>query len=195
MPSIVYWAWFLAWLKEKLISIRSKKKKKIVFKKCDFCFSPCRWETSWNRGHLSAVPCSCGKGSGGVSSTSQILFFHPYLPQIVSQLWLQSLNYPRTAVMRTFASCSQVCCGHRRLLSLNKLGPKSLCVCDQSMFVTANEARHQSQGDNRSRAQEHDLMRACSREPHNSGVFVCDAPNLCLALWQRQSVSGVSGAV
>lgn len=33
---------------------------------------------------------------------------------------------------------------HTRLPSLNKLGPKSLSVCDQSVFVRANEARHQS---------------------------------------------------
>lgn len=64
---------------------------------------------------------------------------------------------PRPAATLIFDSCA------RRLPPLNKLGPKSSSVCDQSVFVRANEARHQSQGDNRSTAQEHNLMRACWR--------------------------------
>lgn len=70
-------------------------------------------------------------------------------------------------------AATQVWCEHKRLLSLNKLGPKSLSVCDQSVFVTANEARHQSQGDNRSRAQEHDLMRPCWRGPSHPCMRLC----------------------
>lgn len=53
------------------------------------------------------------------------------------------------------------------------------------MFVTANEARHQSQGDGRSRAQEHELMRACLRE---SRGCVCrfDAFNLRVTKCERR---------
>lgn len=47
-----------------------------------------------------------------------------------------------------------------------------MSVCDQSVFVTANEARHQSRGDNRSRAQEHVLMRACWRGPSQPSICV-----------------------
>ena len=68
------------------------------------------------------------------------------------------------------------------------------------MFVTANEARHQSQGDNRSRAQEHDLMIACWRGPSQPCLCVCMclcdvSQSLCDTLVERKCEWSRRGSV